>query len=168
MEEEWNTIPHFPSYMVSNYGDVLNMRTQQMMSISQNNHGHSKVSLVSESGTRHTRSVALLVAQAFVEAPNYLCDQVVVLDGDMSSVRADNLVWRPRWHAWHYTRQLKGYFPQHYMNLRVTNVTTNVEYSNIIAAGTAEGLLFDDIWRSTFSGSGVYPYRHKFEITERV
>lgn len=113
-------------------------------------------------------SVALLVAEAFVEPDNLLCDQVVVLDGNFQNVAAENLRWRPKWFAWKYTHQLKTRQPLHYCNLPVVNIDTDEEHDSIIDAGIKYGLLFEDVWRSTFSGTPIYPYRERYEILERV
>lgn len=165
---QWVPIPEFPNYEINEFGEIYNRRIQAPMRTSFTNHGHEKITLTASDGTRHTRSVAHMVAEAFVEPPNVLCDQVVLLDGDLSNVAASNLVWRPRWFAWKYVRQLKTPQPLHYRNLHVANVTANVEYISIIQAGMTEGLLFADIWRSTYTGSKVFPYGSVFEITERV
>lgn len=166
--ERWRTIPEFNRYEISNLGNIYNSRFRQMMRISYSNHGHAKITLTDDLGDRYTRSVAQLVADAFVEAPNMMCDHLMILDGDLSNVIADNLAWRPRGFAWEYTHQLKIEQPVHYHNLRVCNLDTGIEYNSIIEAGIAEGLRFDDIWRSTYTGSRVYPYGSTFEIIERV
>lgn len=163
-EELWEEIPGFSNYLISSLGQIFNRRTGNVMVPSQNNHGHTKISLVTDKGTRHTKSVALLVAEAFVEKPNLFCDQVVILNGDLTHVASYNLVWRPRWFAWKYSTQLKSYPPQHYSSARVKNINSGVNYPDILTAAQTEGLLYDDIWRSTYSGSAVYPYNHRFEI----
>lgn len=166
-EQIWAEIPEFPNYEVSNYGLIFNLKTKETMSVSATNHGHLKVSLVNETG-RHTRSVALLVASAFVAVPNPLCDQVILLDGDLRNVAADNLAWRPNWFSWRYTRQLREQGPRYYYTLPVLNVRTNVLYDSIYHAGIEDGLLFDDIWRSTYTGDSVYPTQGVFQVHERV
>lgn len=166
IQEIWVPIPEFPDYEISNVGRIYSRRHDRMMSTSQNNHGHVKITLTSGLNDRHTRSVALLVAEAFVEAPDLLCDNVVVLDGDLSNVIAENLVWRPRGFAWKYTHQLKTDQPRHFHSLPVLSVEDGLEYDSIIDAGMKEGLLFDDIWRSTYSGSRVYPTKQIFEVIE--
>lgn len=164
----WQVIPEFPIYIIDEYGQIFNTMTHEQMRTSQTNHGHGKISLMAPDKTRHTRSVAVLVAEAFVEPPTLLCDTVVILDGNLDNIVASNLVWRPKGFAWNYVRQLKTPQPLHFTNLRVTNVVDNVEYMSIVQAGMIEGLLFVDIWRSTYSGSRVFPYGAIFEITERV
>ncbi len=176
IREVWKSIPGFPNYNISNLGNVYNIREQKIMRTSVNNFGHVKISLqtfvTDEEGNvikeRFTRSVATMVAEAFVEAPNWMCDRVIILDGEFSNVIAINLAWRPRWYAWQYTRQLKVPQPVHYHNLAVHNITTDYYYNNIIEAGMLEGLLFEDIWRSTYTGVNLFPHGFVFEIVERV
>lgn len=169
--ELWITIPEFPDYEISNFGRVGNIRRGHIMRTSITQFGHVKITLKSEySDARFTRSVAQLVAEAFVEKPNptHLCDHVIILDGIFSNVAADNLAWRPRWYAWKYTHQLKIVQPVHYHNLIVHNITTDRYYNSIIEAGIMEGLLFDDIWRSTYRAAELFPHGYLFEIVERV
>lgn len=168
LEEHWRTIMEFPKYEISDLGNIYNTVGGQMMRTSRTNFGNTKITLTDYDGSRHTRSVPLLVAQAFVKPPNYLSDYLMVLDGNLANVVADNLAWRPRGFAWEYTRQLKQLQPSHYGNLPVRNTSTGAEYDSIIDAGIAEGLLFKDIWRSTYSGERTYPFGHTFEIFKRV
>ncbi|MET0786723.1 MAG: NUMOD4 domain-containing protein [Paenisporosarcina sp.] len=169
LEEEWRTIPEFTNYQISNFGNIYNIKYDMYMRTSVNNFGHVKITLKSHrTGQRYTRSVAQMVAEAFVEPPNLLCDAVVVLDGDFTNVRAENLVWRPTWFSWRYTHQLKWPQPLHYRNLPVINLQTGVEYNSIIEAGMNEGLLFADIWRSTYTGAPIFPYKAVFKVLQRV
>lgn len=167
-EERWRTIPEFPKYEISDRGNIYNTSNRHVMRTSRNNFGHTKITLTDYDGSRHTRSVALLVANAFVAPPNYLSDYLIVLDGDFGNVDARNLAWRPRGFAWDYTHQLKSPQPNHYCNLPVRNVITGFEYDSIIHAGAAEGLLFRDIWRSTYTRNEIYPHGSIFEIIKRV
>lgn len=166
--EIWADIPEFPRYQISTEGRVFNKSTGHFMKSSPNNYGHPKISLIDERGVRHTRSLAMMVARSFVERPNILCDRIIYLNGELSDVRSDNLAWRPRWFCWKYSRQLKLDQPVHYKNLRVVNITTDTEYKNIIEAGITEGLLFEQIWHSTYSGGPVFPNGSIWEIDDRV
>lgn len=169
MEEElWSIIPEFPNYQVSSLGRIFNRKTERLIQSTVTNHGHGKVNLYHafNPSVSKTRSVAKLVAEAFVVPPNILCDEVVVLDGDYSNLRADNLVWRPTSFAWLYTRQLKEPKPLHYRNLRVNNISVMRAYDSIIEAGMTEGLLFADIWMSIHNGKEVFPYGHRFDVVE--
>jgi hypothetical protein len=167
-EERWRTILEFPKYEISNKGDIYNTRNNHMMRSSRTRIGHTKITLTDYDGLRYTRSVPLLVAQAFVAPPNLLSDYLMILDGDLSNVNSTNLAWRPRWFSWKYTRQLKLPQPNHYSNLPVHNVVTGSRYNSIIEAGVSEGLLFEDIWRSTYTGKETYPHGSIFEIIKRV
>ncbi len=164
VEEQWSVIPEFPNYLVSDRGHIYNQRYRNHMRTSQQQAGHVKITLTDEHSMRHTRSVAQFVAEAFVEPADDRCDHVVILDGDLTNLAAENLVWRPRWFAWKYTHQLKTYQPNHFKNLPVHNTTTGSQYGCILDAGMAEGLLFQDIWRSTYSGDRLFPYGAIFEI----
>jgi hypothetical protein len=169
VDELWEVIPEFPTYSISSLGRVYNQRRDVMMKTSHTLDGNLKISLSHDTGfSRSTRSVALLVAEAFVARPDNLCDQVVILDGNFDNVAAYNLVWRPRWFAWKYARQLKTRQPIHYHNLVVRNLSTGYEHGSIVLAGKMEGLLFSDIWRSTYSGMYVYPLGFQYEVLKRV
>lgn len=168
LEEAWEYIREFPNYQISSFGRVYNIRREMIMSTSVTNHGHPKITLTDDDGERYTRSLALLVAEAFVPGRDHISDQVVVLDGDLNHIEANNLVWRPRWFAWKYTRQLKTEQPMHYKNLPVVDVSTDIEYDSIVHAGISLGLLFTSIWRSTYTGHIVYPTDSVFEVLERV
>lgn len=166
-EEVWKNIPEFTNYDVSNLGRIYNRVRDKLMQTSLTNHGHVKITLLSEwNNKRYTRSVARLVAEAFCKPPNFLSDQIVVLDGNFSNVASKNLAWRPRWFAWKYTRQLKTQQPLYFKNLPVLNVVENVEYRSIIQAGMNEGLLFIDVWESTYTGRRVYPTGSVFEVVD--
>lgn len=168
-EEQWATIPEFTSYDISNFGRIYNHMNRRFMKTSDTGFGHVKITLKSDwSSDRYTRSVAQLVAEAFVMPPNILCDQVMALDGNHHNVEAENLVWRPRWFVWKYSRQLKEMQPIYYQNLAVMNTVTGITYNSIVDAGMTEGLLFADIWRSTYKGNPVFPHGSVFEVVERV
>lgn len=169
IEEEWKTIPDFPDYRISNLGRIYNTRRKHIMSLSVNNFGHIKITLKdSYTNERYTRSVAQMVAELFVDPPDHQCTHIILLDGDFLNVAAHNLAWRPQWYAWKYTRQLKTHQPIYYKNLHVRNVDLDVVYRNVVEAGISEGLLFEDIWRSTYTSEKIFPYRHSFKIIERV
>ncbi len=170
MEEIWEFIKGFSEYQISNIGRVYNDKRGLIMSTSVNNHGHLKISLISDTNERVTCSVAKLVADAFVPIP-YAAelsrmdfDQVILLDGNFSNLVSTNLVWRPKWFAWRYTRQLKEQQPHYMHNLYIRDVQTGVEYKSIIEVGMAEGLLFQDVWRSTYSADPIFPIHHVFEV----
>lgn len=167
VQERWEVIPDFPRYHVSNHGRILDEQ-RGLLTTSPNNHGHLRVWLHHWDGFRYMKTVAPLVARAFVRVPDRLCDRVIVLDGNFLHVQSWNLAWRPLGFAWEYTHQLKRQHPLHYHNLAVRNVDTGDEYASIIEAGTCEGRLFKDIWRSCNTGDRIYPYGNAFTVTTSV
>jgi hypothetical protein len=173
IEEIWSTIDEFPQYSISNYGNVRNDLTGHLLAPNPNNHGHIKINLMDlRTREKYTRSVALLVATAFVVPPDRRSDCIIVLDGNLSNVTAWNLAWRPRGFAWEYTHQLKTQQPLAFQNLRVQNETYGFVYLSIIEAGKSEGVLFKDIWRSACSPPQsrprIYPHRATYRVVERV
>jgi hypothetical protein len=169
IEEEWLPIKDNPDYLISNYGRVYNSRQNQMMAESKTPQGDRKVTL-STNGDRVTRSIRVLVAEAFVAPPEMMPthhpsahpDTVIMLDNDQDNVVVWNLAWRPRWFAHKYARQFKVHQPSYYYENIVINVDTIERYANIVAVGTTEGVLFDDVFRSITMGEVVYPTNSRF------
>jgi hypothetical protein len=165
MREHWKTIPGFSSYEVNQFGEIYRRDRDLLMKFSHTLAGHVKVSLICDyDGARYTKGVAQIVAEAFVMRPTPLCTQVVMLDGNLDNIAAENLIWRPPSFAWLYVHQLKTLQPVHYKNLKIRNVDTGVVYNSVIEAGMTEGLLFDDIWRSTYSGARIFPFGMEYEV----
>lgn len=101
-EEEWSDIEEFPEYGVSSQGRVVNDATSRTMAINYNRQGIAMVK-IQKNGLQYTRSVALLVARAFLDEPkNSSYNSIIYLNGDHTDCRAMNLMWRPRWYALKY------------------------------------------------------------------
>lgn len=164
IEEIWRPIRGFSWYSVSSHGRVMNTTRERIMKISLTLQGAAKVSLWSDSGVRVTRSLARIVAEAFCKKPDGRCDTPVLLDADSTNCAVWNIVWRPRWFAWKYTYQFHHPIKRHYHNLPVLNVTKDLEYDSILDCAMTEGLLFDDVWRSTYSGEEIYPTFSIYQI----
>jgi hypothetical protein len=64
MEEFWISFAALPNYAVSNYGVVLNIRTNRELKQSPDSNGYLRVSLYHK-GIRHETYVHRLVAKAF-------------------------------------------------------------------------------------------------------
>lgn len=65
LEELWEKIPGFENYLVSNYGEVVNGKTNYALSQSSDGKGYQKVNL-SKMGVKTTFYVHRLVARAFL------------------------------------------------------------------------------------------------------
>lgn len=164
MTYDWAELEEFPDYAVSELGEVGNMKTGLIRKLSINQQGNVKVSMY-RGRELHTRSVAVLVAEAFVEGKTTLFNTPIHLDGDKRNCRADNLMWRPRWYAVQYHRQF--YEPAfHDSVLPIVEITTGLEFESVKDACMTLGLYHTDIYRSYVHGEQVRLTRHEFQLID--
>jgi len=159
--ESFKVIEEFPDYMVSNFGQVYNVRYNRWMTLSPTEAGDMTVGL-NKDGVQHRRSVKVLVAMAFVEGRDAICDTAIQLDRDKTNLRADNLVWRPRWFAWRYARQFE-HPPGWAYSGPVQIVRTGEEFPSIIDAAFDLGVLMMEIRWSLLNQKRVFPYGYVFK-----
>lgn len=167
MPTRWIDIPGFPEYEISDYGAVYSKHTKQELSLSLNTRGHAKVNL-SREGVVHTRSVRVLVAQAFLEVPtDYESRQgdldVINLDGNAENNHWENLAWRPHWFAWKYARQFNQPIPDEY-HVYLLNTLTGETFDSVMAAGITYGEIWEYVYGSAISGRPVYPSGATYEF----
>lgn len=160
--EIWTTIDEFPQYKVNDYGNIINVDTNKNIRQSLTKTGLVKVGLV-RSGVQYTRSVANIVAEAFVEGKNDIFDTPIHLDGDKTNNAAYNLMWRPRWFAWKYTRQL-SVESVHHERGPIIDVDTGKVYQTFLEAAMTHGLLIEDIWKCLIHKKRVFPTDQMFKI----
>lgn len=165
MDEIWQEIPSFPDYEVSDLGRIRTKHTGRIRSTSVNQQGHLKVCLYSDEG-KFTRTVAQMVARAFLDAPkrqDYI--SVIHLNGDKSDCRAENLAWRPRHFALRYHSQFDSDI---YKNSQtpIRNVRTGEKYPSIQAACEEHGLILMDVVIAMHNRTIVWPTMQEFEIIE--
>lgn len=132
----------------------MSLRTERMLTTSVNQSGHRYTHLVHDSGKGVSRSVGMLVAKAFLDAPpmdHY--NSVIYKNGDKLDASITNLAWRPRWFAIDYHKQF-----QHpsilYSKNRVIETQTNAVYDNLLEAAVDHGVLWYDIKNSVEHGNG--------------
>lgn len=159
MDEVWREIHEFPSYEVSNHGRIRNGRTGRILALRQNQQGITMINFSAE-GVMYTRSVALLVAEAFLPEPPSLFTSVINLDGDRTNNHANNLMWRPRWFAVQYHRQLKRR-PQQF-NSQIVLIDTFEVFDHPREAAMKYGLLERDIIMDLHNQKGVWPDHYEF------
>lgn len=152
-------------YSVSNLGHVRHNRSENLVSRTKTTQGAWKVTLYRD-GMKHTRSVKVLVARGFVKGYSETNDTPIQLDGNQDNVDAENLVWRPRWFAWQYTRQWTKLQDRHYIG-PIYNVDTGDIYKHAVEAAMLHGLLVRDVYMSAMSiitvrHLGVYPYWQRY------
>jgi hypothetical protein len=159
MEQEvWCVIDDFPNYEVSSTGLVMNSSTNRIMRTSKNAQGVIKVGLMGMDGRQHTRSVKVLVAEAFVGGRDEVCNTPIHLDLDSNNCCADNLLWRPRWFAYKYaTQPMYRYYKINPVCEILESEQYGQVYSSIQEASMVNGLLMKDILISCHEGKPCFP-----------
>lgn len=160
--DQYKVIRGFPSYGVSEAGEVVNlMRGGRAMGVNHNQYGHPYV-VLSDPYTRlpRARHIGKLVAETYLEKPDEHFDTVIYLDYNKDNCHVTNLAWRPRWFAIDYNRQYKYDWGTTYP---VRNVDTGEIFANIKDAAKAYGLLEAEIHAKVDTGRPVSPIDIIFE-----
>lgn len=164
--EEWKKVLLFTGYSVSNLGRVRNDKTGRMMTIMRNHGGVCYVGLA-RSGKQCRRSVAPLVAQAFVPKPGLYRESnfsdLIHLDGDSTNNKSTNLMWRPHWFAMRYWAQFKT-GPT--VAKPVIEKKTNEQYPRPWDAAVVLGLLEREIIDAALNRTFVWPTYQEFRFAE--
>jgi len=159
MKEEWASLDSmgFSGYELSNTGEVRNTQSLRILKKNPNQEGIVRVGMMKrEEGRQVTVSVARLVARMFVQGRSATFDTPIQLNGVRSDLRAENLMWRPRWFAVRYFQQFdESEEPQY--NSKIYDVETNEKYNNSREAATKNGLLEEAITKSVVNGSPCFP-----------
>jgi hypothetical protein len=110
------------------------------------------------------------VAEAFVAKPEGydpdIFDTPIQCTINTDNVRADNILWRPRWFAVTYRKQFRD-LPL-YWEMPVMNLDTGAEHASILTAALRDGVLMRDIYRSAGEGGMVFPTLHRYEFLYRI
>lgn len=162
MQEQWHDVPGFDGYAVSSHGRVRS-RAGRVLTHTFNQQGHEKVNL-SIDGRTVTRSVAGLVARAFIEPPlRRDFNTIIHLDGDKNNAHADNLMWRPRYFAIRYHKQFESTAFRE-TTISVKEMKTGEEFASIHDAAVKFGLLYNDILVSAHERTFVWPTFQEFRV----
>lgn len=161
-QERWVDLRGFPGYSLSDWGRVLNNRTNCFVTVSVNNRGAAMVGLMKDR-VQHKRSLALLVAEEFVHpGPNSDFNTPINLDGDRLNNHYTNLMFRPLWFARKYSIQFTD---SHSTILDpIEDVETHIVYENSMAAAIAHGLLDVEIYLSMTNNTYVWPTGQVFRL----
>lgn len=161
----WRDLEEFPGYCISDSGVVCNSDTGRTLALQRNQRGIINVGLVFN-GVQYKRSVALLVAQTFLDPPHpETFDTPIHLDGDYSNCRIENLMWRPRWFAILYHRQFRGRRAPALPG-RIQERRTGVIFKNSWEAATQFGLIDREIKQTALARTYVWPTYQEFRIME--
>jgi hypothetical protein len=162
--QEWREIVGFSGYSVSDAGRIQNDDTGRIMRTYRNTRGIETVGLMYR-GVQHKRSVAVLVADAFIRTARSIhFDTPINLDGDRSNNRVTNLAWRPMWFARKYHTQFKT-GPQGFA-CPVKNLDTEEVYQTTWDAAVLLGLLERELVMSILSRTYVFPLYQVFGLLE--
>jgi hypothetical protein len=166
MKEEWEDIPDFPDHLVSNFGQIYNMRTKNILILSGNQQGVTRVALLRD-GKQYQRSVSLLVATAFIPRPYSHFNTAINLDGVRTNCRVDNLAWRPRWFSARFHRQFARNDVKN-SHRPILDETTGEVFENMKAVCVRYGVLSIDIMNAMQTGYEVFPIGHNFRYVTPI
>jgi hypothetical protein len=158
----------FPGYYVNTEGEVRNNFTLRIMTPHMNNHGVVCVSLLDRDGVQRQRSLAKLVATAFLPKPECISqdfDTPINLDYDRWNCDVDNLMWRPRWFAYQYHQQRD--FSIKYDNAApIRDLETWEVYQGTAEVCMKFGLLEKHLRRAIVMELKVFPTMQEFELAD--
>lgn len=159
---EWIPVEEFPRYAVSPEGGVINLETGYILNPTPNTNGLAQVGF-SRNGVLYKRSVALLVAKAFLDPhPNEQFRSPINLNGDRMDNCVENLMWRPRWFSVIYHRQFLS-DPQGFRT-PVIDVKTEEVFRTSWDAATKYGLIDEEIKLATLNRTYVWPTYQQFRV----
>lgn len=163
MREKWHELDEFPDYAISSLGHIHNIKTGMPRRTSINQQGIVKISLYKNGSELITRSVAVMVAEAFCEGQTEFFNTPIHLDGDRENCRADNLMWRPRWFAVQYHRQFES--PEfHKSDVHIEDLESGKEYYSVKEACMDLGLYYNDVYRAYVHGEPTRFMRKEFRL----
>jgi hypothetical protein len=162
--QEWREIVGFSGYSVSDAGVVRNDDTGRDMRTYANSRGIETVGLMRR-GVQHKRSVALLVADAFIlTARSLQFNTPINLDGDRFNNRATNLAWRPLWFARKYHQQF-AVGPQGF-GRPIQNIQTEEIFETTWHAAIVKGLIERELVMAILNRTYVFPLYQMFRVLE--
>jgi hypothetical protein len=161
--EEWLPIEDFPDYVVSNFGQVMNVHTDRILVCSIIKGDVPIIGLMKDQ-RQYKRSLAGLVARAFLPEPERDdFNTPIHLDGDKVNCSLENLAWRPRAFAINFHLERKSpVYPNWDQDIRLMD--TYEVFSKPAEAAVKYGILERDIHRSIVTGMLVFPHNFLFEL----
>lgn len=158
MAEQWKDIREFPGYIISNYGNIENAEKKHHVPTRLNRQGFVMVNLW-DGFTQKTRSVAILVADAFLDPPkNEYYNSIIHLNNDRTDCYFENLMWRPRWYALKYRRM----FEQEPIQCGVYIADTDETFDLLRDACVKYGLAENDVYLDMQNNRRVFHYDWDF------
>jgi len=163
IQENWAPIDGYPLFEVSDQGRVRNRKTGHIKIPQFNQDNCANVLLVAR-GRQSRRSIAVMVAEAFMEEPPHDWNASPVhLDGDRTNCAVENLAWRPRWFAIRYHQQFHRGIAYGFKG-GVQHIETGEIFEDVRDAAQKFGMLEEDIIVSAHSATPVFPTWHRFQL----
>lgn len=160
-------IQDFPDYEVHEDGRIYSLCSETFVTPQMNRSRVLNV-VITRDGEKYCRSIAVLVATAFIEPPDHRCNTVIHLDGDRGNVHASNLAWRPRPFAIAYHKQFDHQPYRYRLNEPLIIHETMEEFPDSWELAKAYGLLESAVFHSAaniFAGDWSYTvYPQDFHI----
>lgn len=164
MREIWEPIEENEEFIVSNLGRIEDLERSRYIPTRRNREGFIMVTLRTIEHGQMTRSVASLVAHAFVERPLPDFNTVIHLNGDREDCRAMNLMWRSRPFAQRYHQQ----FNRPAVRVAVYIPELDEAFPSLREACTTYGLLEDMIYNTRLGHNlPCFPYSWTIERLEK-
>lgn len=162
--EQWRQIEDFYFYSVSDHGRVLALEKEKLVPTRNNLQGFEMVTINDDNFHQKTRSVAILVAKAFLPPPrNSAYNSIIHLNGDRSDCRVMNLMWRPRWFALRYHQM----FDREPIRVSVYIPKLNKVYFSLREACTTHGLIEMDTYIAMINNEPCFHYGWIFQRFEQ-
>lgn len=167
-EGNWKEIDGFPNYVICDDGRVVSRRIGEERATNLNQAGIRIVTLMRD-GARITKSVALMVATAFLDHgdfPPEIFDTPIHLNGNKGDCRVENLAWRPRWFAVSYHKQFtRGYeHTRVLLSKPIMIVQTEEVFERSWDAAVKYGLINMDIVKALQNEERCFPFGFTFEL----
>jgi len=136
--------------------------------------GHIKIQQINQAGIANVllvansiqsrRSVAVMVAEAFLEEPPVTWNATPInMDGDRMNNAADNLEWRPRWFAIRYHQQFHRGVARGFRG-GVQHIESGEIFEDVRDAAMKHGMLVEDVIISAHSSTPVFPSWQRFQL----
>lgn len=155
-QDTWASIDEFPGYIVNQCGEVSSDRYNRRLTQTPVRRGSPTVGL-SRDGLQNRRSVAKLVAEAFLPPPiREDFNTVMHIDGDRSNCFYQNLMWRPRWFAIRYHQNREAGWYESWTN-PILCVETDEMFDSIVEPAMKYGLLENHIFDAIHNQTPVFP-----------
>lgn len=161
---EWVGVEGFPEYSVNRAGEVRRDSSGRVLASKVNQDGVVYVGMMRD-GRQRQRSIARLVATTFIPRRRGPMDTPVNKNGDRYDNNVENLVWRPRWYAVEYYRQLRQPYDKP-ITVPIMDLETGERYRNSWDCALANGLLEKDVVLSILNRTYTAITFQRFDVIE--